>query len=71
MGYNVRIGNEQCQPCRLQYKTACRLYIADGADDRANAASPKVRSDFGLALRELLAAAGSDACERASGSGKP
>ena len=22
---------------RLQYKTACRLYIADGADDRANA----------------------------------
>lgn len=34
-------------------------------------ASPEVRSDFGRALRELLAAAGSDACERVSVSGKP
>ena len=34
-------------------------------------ASPEARSDFGRALRELLATAGSDACERVSGSGKP
>lgn len=37
MGYNVRIDNEQCQLRRLQYETACRLYIADRAADRANA----------------------------------
>ena len=58
MGYNVRIGNEQCQPRRLQYKTACRLYIADRAADRANARESGRAKRFRTCTARVAAADG-------------